>query len=82
MSLVKGKIKTMTRLVYWQDASDDERNNMKTLLACVLFLSLAAHAESDNCISFNEGEIILFALPGCQAYGHKGLYGHARWKNG
>jgi len=55
---------------------------MKTLLACLLLLSLPAHADSDNYISFDEGEIVLFALPGCQAHGKKGLYGFAKWING
>jgi hypothetical protein len=36
----------------------------------------------DSYITFDEGEIVLFALPGCEVYGHKGLYGHAAWKSG
>lgn len=60
--------------------------------ACMsmLFMVLSqqtAYAQLDqlvgeNYIRSDEGEIVLFALPGCEVYGKKGLYGHAVWKTG
>lgn len=42
-----------------------------------------AHAQlaGENFIASDEGEIVLFALPGCELNGKKGLYGLAYWKD-
>lgn len=50
--------------------------------AAILFsFPVAAQNEfGEFYIASDEGEIILFALPGCEVYGKKGRYGHAEWK--
>ena len=61
---------------------------MKTalLIAAMMFAPMAYGAdhmiEGDNYIESDDGQIVLFSLPGCEMHGKQGLFGHAIWKTG
>ena len=61
---------------------------MKTalLIAAMMFAPIACGAdhmiEGDNYVESDDGQIVLFSLPGCEMGGKKGLFGHAIWKTG
>jgi len=57
------------------------------LLIAAMMLSPMAYGEDhmiegDNYIESDNGQIVLFALPGCEMGGKAGLFGHAIWKTG
>lgn len=55
---------------------------MRTLLISLLLLFASAsmaQQTGDSYIESPDGEIVLFALPGCEIRGESGLYGFAKW---
>jgi len=60
-----------------------EEMKLALLIAAMMFAPLAyGQQKGDNYIASDDGEIVLFALPGCLMHGKQGLYGHAVWKTG
>ena len=59
----------------------EEAMRTAMLIAPVLFAPMAYGQQvGDQYILSEEGEIVLFALPGCEMQGKPGLYGLAKWK--
>lgn len=60
-----------------------EEMKIALLIIAMMFAPLVyGQQKGDNYIASDDGEIVLFALPGCLMHGKQGLYGHAVWKTG